>query len=85
MFNFFAEIKKCVKNYDGTGEYNLVNISGQIVYVEGHKGIVTISQNMMMFKVKNGRVIIEGKDLVLAELSDDTLKISGKIIKVEAV
>ena len=84
MFNFFNEIKKGIKNHDFTGEYHLVNISGKIIYIEGHKGIVLISKEVIAFKVKNGRIVVEGRDLILEELSENTIKISGSIKKIEA-
>ena len=86
MFNFFDEIKNKVSKIDTTllGEYTIVNISGKILYVEGHKGLTTLSKELIIFKVKNGRVVIEGKELILDELSENTLKIVGNIKKVEA-
>ena len=38
----------------------------------------------MIFKVKDGRITIQGKDMILAELSENTLKISGIIKIIEA-
>ena len=86
MFNFFDEIKKNVSKIDNSllGGYTLVNISGKILYAEGHIGLTTLSKEVIVFKVKGGRIICEGKDLVLDELSENTLKIVGQISKVEA-
>lgn len=84
MFNFFNEIKNSAKKIKVSGRYNLVNISGELVYVEGHKGITLLSSDVVSFKVKDGRINIYGKNLVLSELADDTLKISGQIDKIEA-
>lgn len=84
MFNFFSEIKKNIKNNEILGEYNLINISGQVLYVEGHKGITFISKEVISFKVKNGRINVEGKNLNLSELADSVLKIVGEIQKIEA-
>lgn len=86
MFNFFDEIKKNVSKIDNSvlGSYTLVNISGKILYVEGHLGLTTLSKEVIVFKVKGGRIVCEGKDLVLDELSENTLKIVGQISKVEA-
>lgn len=81
MFNFFSEIKKDVKDLKNC--YNLINLSGQVLYVEGHLGLTLISSTTICFKVKNGRVLVEGKDLMLSELSENTLKISGEIKKTE--
>ena len=41
MFNFFDEIKD-IKNISIVEKYNLVNISGQILYVEGHLGLTNL-------------------------------------------
>ncbi len=87
MFNFFNEIKENLKttNKMELDIFNLVNISGRILYAEGHMGLVTLSKEIISFKVKRAVVIVEGKDLVLAELSENTLKICGQIKKVEQV
>ncbi len=84
MFNFFDEIKKNVKSIEPLNSYNLVNISGKILYVEGHKGLTTLSKEIIAFKVKNGRIVVEGKNLILNELTENTMKIVGEIVKVEA-
>ena len=63
--------------------YHIVNISGGIVYVEGHNGIVNLSTEIISFKVKGGIVVLEGRDLSLKELTEHTLKVYGKIKKVE--
>lgn len=82
MFNFFSEVKRGMEKFEG-GRYNLVNISGEILYVEGHQGITQLTKEVVAFKVKGGRIVASGRELALAELSDTTLKISGKIEKIE--
>ncbi len=86
MFNFFDEIKKSASKLEPNvfNSYNLVNISGKILYVEGHCGLCTLSSELIAFKVKNGRVVVEGKDLLLNELTENTMKIVGEIVRVEA-
>ncbi len=83
MFNFFDEVKN-LKNMTITDKYNIVNISGQILYVEGHLGLTNLSKENISFRVKGGRVVVEGTNMMLAELSENTLKIVGEIKKVEA-
>ncbi len=85
MFNFFNELKKTLKNEKLTDKYNIVNMSGRILYVEGHTGICQLSKEAISFKFKGGVIIVEGRDLVLSELMDKTLKITGEIKKVEAI
>lgn len=85
MFNFFDEIKKGLSNVepDLINSYNIVNISGKILYVEGHLGLTTLSKEMISFKVKRGRVVVEGKNMLLNELTENTMKIVGDIVRVE--
>lgn len=87
MFNFFDEIKKSSKGVKEKlfDEFNLINVGGRLLYIEGHKGLVTLSKELVSFKVSGGVVIVEGKDMMLDELSENTIKIVGKIKKVEQI
>lgn len=87
MFNFLNEIKENIKNPKDLQfeSFNIINISGHLLYVEGHLGLVTLSKELVSFKVKNGVVMVEGQDMILAELNENTLKICGLIKKVEQV
>lgn len=87
MFNFFDEIKRSVNKVEPQilSSYNIVNISGRILYVEGHLGLTQLSNEVITFKIKKGRVTVEGEELVLAELTDSTMKITGVIKKVEVI
>lgn len=76
MFNFFGELKR---QTDIKDEFHIINISNKLLYVEGHKGLVILSEELVAFKVKNGSVEVEGEDLYLKELTENTLKISGDI------
>ncbi len=85
MFNFLEEIKENLKDSAGLDSFNLINLSGKLLYVEGHLGLVTLSKEIISFKVKKAIVIVEGENLTLAELSNNTIKICGKIKKVEEI
>lgn len=85
MFNFLGEIKQNLKTSIGLESFNLINISGRLLYVEGHMGLVTLSKETISFKIKKGIILVEGSDLILSELSENTIKISGNIKKVEQV
>ena len=87
MFNFFDEIKNKVKTTkeDFFDNFNIVNLSGKIIYVEGHMGLVLLSKEKIIFKVKRGQVSVEGKDLKMPEISENTLLISGQVERVESV
>ena len=87
MFNFFSELKE---NSRKIGEidfdsFNIINVSGNMLYVEGHKGLVTLSKEVVSFRIKKGVVVVEGSDMILAELNENTLKVCGKIKKVEQI
>ena len=82
MFNFFNEIKK-KGNIELLNEFNMIDVSGKLLYVEGHMGLTVMTQTMIAFKIKNGRVVVEGNDLFLNELTDNTMLIKGEILKTE--
>ncbi len=87
MFNFFNELKKSLSHYQQQTitNYHLVNVSGKMLYVEGHLGLTILSKEMIAFKVKGGRVTVEGANLILSELTENTMKIVGDIKKTEVV
>lgn len=87
MFNFLNEIKDNLKNPKDYSfdSFNIINISGNLLYVEGHLGLVTLSKELISFKVKRGVIMVEGVDMILAELNENTIKITGKIKKVEQI
>lgn len=83
MFNFFDEIKSSAKHNSFCSDFNVVNMSGRIIYVEGHKGLNILSKEKIVLLVKSGSISIDGEQLVLQELYDDCVKIIGKIKKIE--
>ncbi|MBQ8908755.1 MAG: YabP/YqfC family sporulation protein [Clostridia bacterium] len=86
MFNFFDEIKTKMKvKEDALYDYNIVNISGRLLYAEGHKGILLLSDKKVAFKIKKGQVEVCGSGLILAELNENVLFIQGKIERVETI
>lgn len=85
MFNFFDELKKSLKNEKFADKYNIVLVSGKLLYAEGHAGVCQLSKEVISFKYKGGVIVVEGKDLILNELLETTLKITGEIKRVEAL
>lgn len=83
MFNFFSEIKKELRLPSFEGEYNIVNMSGKAVYAEGQKGLLMLSDDQVMFKVKNKIVSIYGKKLKLKDMTSQTLCVVGEIERIE--
>lgn len=87
MFNFLGEIKDNIKNSKNLDldSFNIINVSGRLLYVEGHLGLVSLSKELISFKIKKGVIMVEGSDMILAELSENTIKICGSIKKVEQI
>ncbi len=85
MFNFLDEIKNNLKKIDQKyiNNYNIINLSGKLLYVEGHCGLTVLTKTMVAFKIKKGRIIVEGDNLFLSELTSNTIKIEENIKKVE--
>ncbi|MBO4412741.1 MAG: hypothetical protein J5779_01865 [Clostridia bacterium] len=81
MFNFFAEIKKDLKLE--SADYQMVNVSGKGLYVEGQKGLLNLSSELVMFKTKNKIISVYGKNLKLKTLSSSTISILGEITTIE--
>lgn len=86
MFNFFESLKKEFKlSKEHFGKFNLVLISNNFLYLEGHKGLLKLSEENITFKVKNGVVVILGENLAIKELTQQTAAITGKIVNFEVV
>lgn len=85
MFNFFDEIKKNLKGEkaNALNSFNIVNLSGKVLYVEGHKGLLALSKEMISFKVAGAIIFVDGQDMILEEMSENTIKIVGKISVVQ--
>ncbi len=85
MFNFFSEIKKDLQLPDFDGGYNIININGKAVYIEGHKGLVSLAEDLVRFKVKDKIISVKGKELKLKILSSVTLSIAGEIEEISVI
>jgi sporulation protein YqfC len=79
VFNFFSEIKRELKLPDFEGGYNIVNINGKTAYIEGHRGLISLSDNLVMIKVKDKIVSVNGCQLKLKQMSSNTMSIVGEI------
>lgn len=85
IFNFFQELKtKCCWPKNGAQEYSIINISGKIVYVEGQKGLLVLSSDMVVLKLSGSKKLeIKGANLLVRELTSSTIILEGKIYKTE--
>lgn len=84
MINLTSELMTKLKI--STCNYQLINISGNAIYVYNHKGIVVFSPSQMVFKLKGKKtLIVEGENLSLVEMDSVSVIISGTIFKTEVV
>ena len=84
MFNFFDELKAefAVKE-DVFADFSIIDIAGKLLYIEGHRGLLSLGEDKFCVKVKKGEVSVQGKSLSLVKLTHNTVAIKGKIEKVE--
>lgn len=85
--NLLDEIDSIVaKEYGITfNDYRLVNISGKVLYIEGHTGINLLGNKEMSFKVKKKILTIRGENLTVKYFDKSTAMILGKIVQVEVI
>lgn len=86
MFNFFDAIKK--ENSSLLGEYhkyNVVLVGGRLLYIEGHKGLLKMEEDIISLKIKGGVLTVKGDDLFLKSMTKDTIVIGGKVNDINLV
>jgi len=84
LFNYFGELKqKFQLPYNIFNSYNVINIGGRLAYIEGHKGLLKLADDIISLKLKTGYIEIKGNGLYLKNLTEDTVVIQGKIYKIE--
>lgn len=86
MFNFFNEL---ILDYglenSQINDFNIINISNKLIYIEGQKGVFSISDTKICIKVKKYKINIIGDSLVIKRITENTLVIVGKITRIESV
>lgn len=85
MFNFFSELALDYNlNIGEYNQFNLVNLSNRLVYIEGQKGIIKIATDCITFRVKKSVISVFGQNLTIKRITDTTLVISGEIKQIES-
>ena len=86
MFNFFESLSKENNlKTDKVHGVNMVFMNGELLYIEGHKGIFKLEEDIIVIKVKKHIVTIKGNKLFLKNLKKDTVTIKGEINNIELV
>ena len=85
MFNFFNEL---ISDYgletSLLNSFNIVNMSNKLVYIEGHKGVISISKENISIRVKKGVLCVVGKNLQIKRISYTTVVVIGEIKEIES-
>lgn len=86
MFNFFNEIKNKYKNLENKlAPFQCVMLGNFLLYVEGFKSLISYTDDLVVFKVKEGVITVSGENLFLKEMSCGTITIEGKIKSMECL
>lgn len=80
--SFFSEAANVLGlDYIGqTGGFNIVNYSGEALYLEGIRRIVRISGEEIVFDCKKAVVTVAGERLKIHELEGSSVIIKGRIV-----
>lgn len=85
MFNFFSELASDYGLEIGAlNTFNVVNLSNKLVYVEGQKGVIAISDKEITLRVKKGVISVVGENLKIKRITSQTMVIVGKIKQIES-
>lgn len=80
MFNFFNELKSKIGQISNKiSPYRLMEIGNYALYFEGDNCLFHLSDEEIVFKVLGGVITVKGENLLLKEISNDTVIIVGKI------
>lgn len=66
-----------------TGDVAKITVTGtSAVYVEQHKGIAAFSDETVVFHVAQGRVRVEGRDIVFRRYTNNEAVLEGQIMSI---
>ena len=65
-----------------SGGYTVINFGGKTVYIEAYKRLKSITSECIELEVRNATLEIVGMELILDEVNDGTLTVTGKILAI---
>ena len=78
IFNALGVLEPCVPC-----AYKITLCGTLGVYIEGAQKIIDVNDEKVIFLVKNGKIVIEGKNLKLTSFVLGDASIKGEILKVQ--
>lgn len=58
-------------------------LGGQKLYMENHRGLIEYSTNKVRIRVQNGHITLEGTGLIIDEIHESFLWISGSFLCIQ--
>ena len=80
--SLMCEIEKFMNNADASINFRIINIGGNVLYVEGVKNVVEFGSETIKIQLKKALLEITGENLKTSYLDKTTCVIKGKIISV---
>ena len=82
--NFLEDITKliCKEELLITTDYRFIDIDGKYLYIEGIRGIKTLSIKEIEFILKKKSIKVLGEDMIIKYFDNSTAVIYGTIIQI---
>ena len=84
MFAYLDELYEIAgcKNTDTLDKYKLFMLSNNVLYVADFAKILSLSESLIVLKIKGDQLNIEGSSLVVKNLDTSEIIITGKILSI---
>ena len=81
--NFLEEISSHITKEYGISiqDYRLVNLAGKCVYIEGHTGIQSLSEEEILLHLRKKTLSVKGDKLIVKYFDNNTIIIEGNIFQ----
>ena len=79
------EVEKLMLSAGVSLNYRIINLGGNVLYVEGLKSVIALAENEMFFQLKSATLKVYGTNLKIKYLDKSSCSIAGLINKVETM
>lgn len=64
------------------GDFRLIYVGGKFVQVINYLKILTYNSNLLLLKIMDNQLVVEGTNLIIEELNKREILLKGKINKI---
>ncbi|MBP5651312.1 MAG: YabP/YqfC family sporulation protein [Clostridia bacterium] len=84
MFNYLDELYELssCKTSDFADKFKLIMLSNNVLYISGFLKVLSYSDELVVLKVKNDEIYIEGKNMDIKSLDKGEIIIKGNVVKI---